>query len=47
MLGHQEVKCRDGVIYDSEVVKSFEYWLRRINGFREKVIARIRKQQKQ
>ena len=44
LLGHQEVKCRDGVRYDSEVVKSFEHWLRRINGFREKVIARNKKQ---
>ena len=43
LLGHQEVKCRDGVRYDSQVVKSFEHWLRRINGFREKVIARNKK----
>ena len=45
LLGHQEVKCkREGVRYDPEVVKSFEHWLRRINGFREKVIARNKKQ---
>ena len=43
MLGHQKVKCRDDR-YDSEVVKSFEHWLRRINGFREKVIARNKKE---
>ena len=44
LLGHQEVKCRgEGVRCDHEIVKSFEHWLRRINGFREKVIARNKK----
>ena len=35
ILGHLEVKCRtlDGVRYDGQTVKSFENWLKRINGF--------------
>ena len=44
LLGHQEVKCKEGVRYDSEAVKSFEHWLKRISGFREAVIARNKKE---
>ena len=45
MLGHQEVKYRgEGVSYYPKVVKSFEHWIRRLNGFREKVNARNKKQ---
>ena len=34
------MKCKEDVGYDSEAVKSFEQWLRRINEFRESVVAR-------
>ena len=42
MLGHLEVKCgeKQGVRYGSEVVRSFENWLKRVPGFREAVNAR-------
>ena len=43
-MGHNEVKCKESVRYDSEAVKSFEHWLRRINGFSESVIARNNKE---
>ena len=37
------MKCKESVRYDSEAVKSFEHWLKRIHGFREAVIARNKK----
>ena len=43
-LGHREVKCKEGIRYDSEAVERFEHWLRRINEFRESVITRNKKE---
>ena len=45
LLGHLEVKCgeKQGVSYGSEVVRSFENWLKRVPGFREAVNARQQK----
>ena len=45
LLGHLEIKWGDkeGVRYGNEAVKSFENWLKRINGFREALMARTRR----
>ena len=39
------MRGKQGVIYGSEAVKSFEHWLKRVPGFREALFARNQKKE--
>ena len=45
LLGHMEVKCcgKDGIRYGSEAVKNFEFFLKRIPGFKKQLEYRRKK----